>query len=65
MSNPTIAEHAKPYQFTHATTHRTEDGFEFVIIAKSCDELNRAWQLIAGPAVFDGTKINMVQIKRA
>jgi len=65
MSNRIVAEHAKPYEFTHATTHRTEDGFEFVLVAKSREQLNQAWQMIAGPARFDETKINRVQIKRA
>jgi hypothetical protein len=65
MSNRIVAEQAKAYHFKYATTHRTEDGFEFVIVAKSRDELNQAWQMIAGPARFDDTKINRVQIKRA
>jgi len=65
MSNPKIATRANPSQFRFATTHRTEDGFEFVIIAKSRDELSTAWRMVAGPSPFDSTKIDRVEIKKS
>lgn len=65
MSNPKITDQANPHMFQFGTTHRTEDGFEFAIIAKSCEQLSRAWEMIAGPVAFDETKISRVKIKRA
>ena len=64
MSTAVIPEVAKPSQFRFATTHRTEDGFEFVIIAKSQEELCRTWQMIAGPVAFDESKVSEVKINR-
>lgn len=65
MSNPKISPRAKPHLFEFATTCRTEDGFEFVIIAKTRDELSEAWQRVSGPVSFDPNKIDRVEIKRA
>lgn len=65
MSNPVIPETAKPSQFRFATTHRTEDGFEFIIVAKSTSDLCRTWEMIAGPVAFDETKVSEIKIRRA
>ena len=65
MSNRVIPQTANPHQFRFATTHRTEDGFEFVIVAKSAEELEEAWEMIAGPARFDDGKVSEIQIKKA
>lgn len=65
MSTPKISPRAKPHEFQFATTHRSENGFEFVIAAKSRDDLKKAWIEIAGPIVpFDETKIDRVEIRR-
>ena len=64
MSTPKISPRAKPHLFEFATTCRTEDGFEFVIIAKTRGELGKVWSLLASTA-FDTNKIDRVEIKRA
>ena len=65
MSTPKISPRAKPHLFQFATTCRTEDGFEFVIIAKTRDELSEAWNRVSGPTAFNPKKIDRVEIKRA
>jgi len=53
-------------EFKFATTRRDANGFEFVLVAKSMDDLRRAYML-AGDAggKFDEGKVNTVRIKRA
>lgn len=64
MSTPKISPRANPHLFEFATTCRSEDGFEFVIIAKTRDDLGKVWSLLTLTA-FDPKKIDRVEIKRA
>ena len=66
---PTILDRAKtaqPYKYTYATTCTAEDGFEFVLCAKSMDALRRAWAIAAGPIVpFNERMVNEIRITKA
>jgi len=52
--------------FKFATTRRDENGFEFVLVAKSMEDLRRAYTLAGDTSgKFDEGKVNTVRIKRA
>ena len=60
-----LPETPRVYDFRYATTRRNHDGFEFMLVAKSMDDLKRSWTIAGGDhGKFDETKVNFIQIKR-
>jgi hypothetical protein len=55
----------RTYEFRYATSYRAHDGLEWVIVAKSMKDLERAWRATAPVhCLFNPHETNEVRIKR-
>jgi hypothetical protein len=60
-----MSETPRVYEFQYATSYRTREGLEWIIVAKSLTDLEKAWISTAPvTAVFDPNMVSMVSIRR-